>query len=223
MKVGFVTIGQSPRTDILSDIAPLLTGIDVVERGALDDVDRSELPRLAPDGQVDDFPLASRLRDGTPVTLSKRKIYPLMQAAINAVVEQGVGAVVILCTGEFAHLHAPVLTIFPDRLLTHFVQAVLPAGACLGVLAPLAAQVPVVTRRWSSICAETQVISLSPYAGFEEGIDAVSELIGSTLIVMDCLGYNQGHKAAVQRRTGAPVVLPRTVIARTIQELLLGR
>ncbi len=222
MKVGFVTIGQSPRTDIVSDIAPLLPGIDIVESGALDSVDHADLARLAPDGQPGDIPLTSRLRDGTPVTLSKAKIYPLMQAAVDAVVAQGAAAVVVLCTGEFRHLHASVLTLFPERLLTHFVQAALPEKARLGVLAPLADQVSAMQARWRAICSETWVISLSPYAGFDQGIETVRDLAGCALIVLDCLGYSQQHKAAVHERTGAPVVLARTVVARTVQELLLS-
>jgi len=221
MKVGFVTIGQAPRTDITADIAPLLPGIDLVEAGALDDLEGPDLAAVAPDGRANDLVLTSRLRDGSPIIMSKAKVYPLVQAAVNRVVNQGARVVVILCTGEFTHLLAPVPLLLPDRLVTRFVQAVLPDRALLGVLVPLVEQQQALQSRWQACCPEVRVVSLSPYAGFEEGVEKVRTLAGSSLIVMDCLGYSRRHKAAVQARVEAPVVLARTVVARAIQELLL--
>jgi AroM protein len=47
--VGVVTIGQSPRTDVVPDITrPLPPGTQVIERGALDRVGPAELAGLAP-------------------------------------------------------------------------------------------------------------------------------------------------------------------------------
>lgn len=221
MKVGFVTIGQAPRTDITADIAPLMPGINLLEAGALDDLEGPDLAAVAPDGRANDLVLTSRLRDGSQVIMSKAKVYPLVQAAVNKVVAQGARIVVILCTGEFSRLQASVPILFPDRLLTGFVQAVLPEGASLGVMVPLAEQQRALQARWQTFCPDVRVISLSPYAGFEEGVEKVRTLAGSSLVVMDCLGYSRQHKAAVQSRVDAPVVLARTVVARAVQELLL--
>lgn len=221
MKVGFVTIGQAPRTDVTADIAPLMPGVNLLEAGALDDLKGPDLAAVAPDGRVNDLVLTSRLRDGSPVIMSKAKVYPLVQAAVNRVVAQGARIVVILCTGEFSRLQAPVPLLFPDRLLIGFVQAVLPEGASLGVMVPLAEQQRALQARWQTLCPDVRVISLSPYAGFEEGVEKVRVLAGVSLVVMDCLGYSRQHKAAVQARVDVPVVLARTVVARAIQELLL--
>ena len=77
-KIGAITIGQAPRTDILQDIEPIL-GPDVVliQAGALDTMTLDEVRSLRPDGQGNT--LVSRMRDGTAVTLQEQKILPLIQ------------------------------------------------------------------------------------------------------------------------------------------------
>ena len=67
-KIGAISIGQAPRTDILQDIEPIL-GPDVVliQAGALDTMTLDEVRSLRPDGQGNT--LVSRMRDGTAVTL----------------------------------------------------------------------------------------------------------------------------------------------------------
>ena len=42
---------------------------------------------------------------------------------------------------------------------------------------------------------------------------------GAELLVMDCIGFTWEMKRRVLKETGLPVVLPRTVAARTLAEL----
>ena len=64
--VGLVTIGQSPRPDIVPDMAAIIgPGVDILEAGALDGLTRSDVDALKPTG--DDEILVTRLLDGTGV------------------------------------------------------------------------------------------------------------------------------------------------------------
>ena len=48
-KVGLLTIGQSPREDIVSEIKPLLDSrIEILEKGLLDGLSFEEIKRLKP-------------------------------------------------------------------------------------------------------------------------------------------------------------------------------
>ncbi|WP_030105419.1 AroM family protein, partial [Actinoalloteichus caeruleus] len=47
-RLGVVTIGQSPRVDLVPELLPRLGRVEVVERGALDDLGRAEIAALAP-------------------------------------------------------------------------------------------------------------------------------------------------------------------------------
>ena len=70
--IGLVTIGQSPRSDVVPDMATILgPGVEIREAGALDGLARSEIDALAPTG--DDEILVTRLRDGSSVFLGKPK------------------------------------------------------------------------------------------------------------------------------------------------------
>ena len=71
--VGLVTIGQSPRPDIVPDMAAIIgPGVDIREAGALDGLSRADVEALKPTG--DDEILVTRLLDGTGVFVGKQKI-----------------------------------------------------------------------------------------------------------------------------------------------------
>ena len=217
-KVGFVTIGQSPRTDILEDLKPLLGALKIIERGASDGLSLNELEAVAP--LPDETPYVSRLFDGSQVLLSREKILPLLQKAVDSVVGSRAEMVVILCTGSFPTLQCPTPLLFPGRLLRGFVKGVLPPEGTLGVVVPLSEQAAAARESWNSIIPHVHTASLSPYLDFAAGMEECQTLEGCDLIVMDCLGYTTRHKEMLKRLLNIPVVLARTVMARAVQELI---
>ena len=69
-KIGFITIGQSPRDDIMKDILPIIgDDIEILQKGALDNLSEEELEEIAP--QSGDTVLVSSLRDGRSVSRSE--------------------------------------------------------------------------------------------------------------------------------------------------------
>jgi hypothetical protein len=74
--VGAITIGQSPRTDMVPELLEVLgPGVELLEGGALDGMSGAEIAAIAPrDG---DQVLVTRLRDGSSVRLAERHILPL--------------------------------------------------------------------------------------------------------------------------------------------------
>lgn len=62
-KIGAVTVGQSPRTDITTDADTFFHGqVEILESGALDSYSLEEVQSLSrPEG---DYLLTSRMRDG---------------------------------------------------------------------------------------------------------------------------------------------------------------
>ena len=83
-----MTIGQSPRPDVVPDMAAVIgPGAEIREGGALDGLSRAEIDALAPQG--DDEILVSRLRDGAPVFLGRQRIEGLLEARIAALEREG--------------------------------------------------------------------------------------------------------------------------------------
>ncbi len=83
-KIGLITIGQSPRVDVVPEIKEELRDVEVevVECGALDKLSKDEIRALAP-GEGE-YVLVTRLRDGTEVRVAREKILPLMQGCIDS-------------------------------------------------------------------------------------------------------------------------------------------
>ena len=76
-KIGAITIGQSPRNDLIPEIESYLGGAEILQMGSLDGLDKSEIQKLAPD--TDDTVLVSKLRDNSWAVMGERKIIPLLQ------------------------------------------------------------------------------------------------------------------------------------------------
>ena len=101
IKIGAVTIGQAPRTDITDDIRPMLaSNIELSEYGALDPYSYEEAcERFAPSGEG--AVLVSRMRDGRQVTMSEKAVIPLVQDCIARAEQDGVDATVCCVPEDF--------------------------------------------------------------------------------------------------------------------------
>jgi protein AroM len=82
-RVGLITVGQAPRSDVVPDMAAILGGdVEIVEAGALDGLSREQIEPLAPEG--DDEILVTRLADGSSVFVGKTRMIPRIEAKIGA-------------------------------------------------------------------------------------------------------------------------------------------
>jgi protein AroM len=221
--VGVVTIGQSPRTDVVPDIAAALPpGTRVLERGALDRAGPADLPALTPACGED--LLVTRLRDGTEVTLAEATLIPLLQDAVDDVTARGAVIVAALCTGSLAGIHCPRPLLMPGPLVRNLVAAAAPGRriARLGVVVPAPDQVEPVRAEWSAAASQVLVLAASPY-GPPAGLTRAAGVLAAwrpDLVVLDCLGFDGAMKQTVARAVGVPVVLPRTVLAGALAALL---
>jgi protein AroM len=219
-RIGMLTIGQSPRTDVLPDMLEFLHGAEILQAGALDGLTAPEMAALAPQGGSD--VLVSRLQDGTWVLMEENKVLPLLQQRVDSLCAQGVELLIMLCTGKFPDvLRAQVPILYPQKLL-YGVVPLLAQGRRVGVLNPDPKQLEQCRRNWAGAVGEVAAAALNPYEPADGIPRAARELTegGAQLIVMDCMGYTRAMKAQVARLTGKSVILPRTLLARTVGELL---
>jgi protein AroM len=218
--IGLVTIGQAPRTDVVPEMLQLLgAAVRIREAGALDGLSRAEVRGLAP--RPEDEVLVTRLRDGTSVQVAEREVVPRLQERVDALIVEGADVVALLCTGEFPAFGCPRLLLRPQVVLHHFVASVA-HGRRLGVVVPVLAQVTSATRRWRTAAGGVCVVAASPYtadaADRDQAIEALRDW-GADLVVLDCLGFDRSMKARAAAIAGVPMILPRTVLARTLAEL----
>ncbi len=223
IKIGAITVGQSPRTDLMPDMEKILMdSIEVIQMGGLDGLTKEEIETFTPQGP-EDHVLVSRLRDGRSVTFGESHVLPRMQECIYKLEAQGVSLILFLCTGEFPDdFESSVPLIFPNNILTAIVPATMP-GCRLAVFTPAEEQTAQVTEKWLRASAgSVTIIPVSPYDGMEPVLKAAESICPDEvdMIVMDCIGYTVEMKEKIHAMTGKPVVLPRTLVARVINELV---
>jgi protein AroM len=215
--VAFVTIGQSPRPDMVPEMLGWIgPGVTPIEVGALDGLDRAAIASLAP--RPGERHLICRLPDGAEVVLGQREIGRRLQVRLDELDARGVFLVVVLCTGHFEGVRSKTLMVEAQRVIDHAVDALSEDGRSVGVLVPLREQMTEHSLR--SDGRRTVLYShASPYSG--DRLDqAAGELAGADLVVMHCMGYTEAMRRCVAAITGKPVLLARRVVADAVAQLL---
>ena len=78
-KIGAITVGQTPRTDLIPEIAPILgDSIEIIQMGGLDGLTKEEIQAMTP--APGDHVLVSRLKDGSSVSFGESHILPWLEA-----------------------------------------------------------------------------------------------------------------------------------------------
>ena len=217
--IGALTIGQSPRPDILCDIAPVLScKADILEAGALDGLTDEQVEQLAPVGE--EAFLITRF-NGRTVRIAERHMFSRLQKKVDELENRGVQMILILCTVRFNAFQSAIPILSPGSIIS----AVVPAcsrNSSIGVLVPEEGQVDELRKAWEQVVSKVKLINASPYGSAEE-LRKAAESLGAEnidLIVPDCMGYTQAIKDLVAETSKKPVILPRTLAARIAVEML---
>ena len=221
MKIGAVTIGQSPRVDVTPDILPIFPeDTELIQAGALDSLTREQIMQMKP--EEGDYVLVSRLNDGTFAKFGESFILKRLQECVKRLEEQEVSLIMVFCAGTFPDkFREKVPVIYPAKLLNGLAAA-LSRTSNIVVITPDEEQVKQAYDQWGAIVKKVTPIPANPY-GDKEEIQRAAEKAKETdadLIVMDCIGYSREAKRLVASVTQRPVLLCRTVLARTVSELM---
>ena len=221
MKIGAVTIGQSPRTDIIPEIREALgSGVEIVERGALDGLSLNQVNNfyLGPPSPT----LITRMRDGTEVKVAKKHIVGRLKKCILELEGKGVEITILLCTEDFAEIESrKMMLLRPDRVLQGMVKAI-SKQLKLGVIVPSLDQIQTTKKKWDGAGFSVVVEAISPYTGTKKKIVEIAQKFRNLkvdLTILDCMGFNRMTKTVFRDVTKKPVLLPRTIVGRIAREL----
>src|SRR4030042_3138799 len=109
-RIGVITMGQSPRPDVIGEIVRVLgKGYEVVEKGVLDDYSVEELRKnkLKSGERL----LVTRLRDGQEIKVSHEFIVSKRQGRGDFLEKKKVEVILLLCTGKFPEFNSKHLII----------------------------------------------------------------------------------------------------------------
>jgi protein AroM len=221
MKLAALTIGQSPRTDIMEDIKGIFAkDTKIIEKGALDGLSRKEINSLHP--KENDYILISRLNDGTAAKISGRYVEKRLQNIIKEI-ENETDMFLILCAGQFPTLTSKKLIIKPDILFSNFIPGIIQRGVMVD-LVPLEEQIDELKTRWNfNKNIKVKYKSLCPYTATRgEIISKAREIkdMKPDLVLLDCFGFGTDTKEIFKEVVNKPIILVRTFDAYILKELL---
>lgn len=220
-KLGAITIGQSPRDDVIPEMMEFIgDDIEVLQAGALDGLTFEEVEKLPI--EKDDYVLVSKLRDGNSVKFAERHILPRLQQCIDKLEDEGVDLILFVCTGVFPDISkSSVPLLYPQKIIHGVVPNLLDKGK-LAVITPDKDQIKQSEEKWEEVVSNVEVVVASPYTKEDQFPEAINILKDSdaNIVVMDCMGYTGKMKRRVSEETGKMVVLSRTIVARVIGEIL---
>lgn len=215
--LGLVTIGQTPRPDLVTAFERAARGADVVVTGALDGLDATALADVAAPGP---YPLLVRLASGGTAEVPRDRLVPLVETAAQRLAAAGAALVVVACAGDFPAVRCPVPVVVPGRVVPAIVRA-LAAGRRLGVVTPNAAQVPFAEAKWREDGFDVTVVHAAPGAEVESA-RAAADLRAAdvALVVLDCMGHDEASRVEFALRSGLPTVAAQPLVAELAGALL---
>ncbi|MFN2324104.1 MAG: AroM family protein [Trueperaceae bacterium] len=220
--IGFATIGQSPRDDVVPYLVERLGApVRVLERGVMDGMDAAQLAAL--DRGDDGLHMVTKLTNGGSARIAYELAVPRMQAEVDALVADGADLVVILCGADWSALTAKVPIVNPGKLFPNVVEA-LSAGSRLGVVKPAAHQIAPTEKQYRGLGLDAVVTSAFPYDGMADvAARAAGRQLreaGAEIVWMTCVGMNESMRSAMREELDVPVILARSLLARVIGELV---
>jgi len=216
--IGALTIGQSPRPDLVEPLWQYLPiDCQVEEAGALDGLSTSFIPPIT-DGA---YPLTTRLHDGSAVMVEESFLLPRLQQALEHLEAKGVVASILLCAGTFAGLQGTRPFFKPFAVGYNLLQEL--GLKSLGLITPVKEQVAPIRHRWQAVGFEPTVwtADLSRQdKQFKQQLAVQIERNGLECIVLDYVGHPAQTVTLLQQHTTLPVFdlgqLAMTALAGTL-------
>lgn len=195
-----MTIGQSPRPDLLEPLlARLPVDVEIIEVGALDQLTAATLPRRRAQVRraVDGYPLSTRMRDGTGVTLDEAELAPLVQAAVARAERAGVAVTLLLCAGGFLDVATEGALVRPFDAAVERLRWI--GARRIAVLVPFEAQAGPAAGKWAGAGFDPFTIIGDPAT-----VGVPTEPYDA--IVIDYVGHPSAAVETLRGRTVLPVV-----------------
>lgn len=216
-KVLFLSVGQTPRSDLIDEMLESLdVPIEAVEIGALDGLRAAEIDALRV--RAGEPSIVTRLADNTDIVVSKPRIGQRMADIVAGVEPHAFDLIVILSTGLFREFDSSCPTVNAQRALESAVISLATQGTAIGLVQPLEKQIAELTipalecyRITASYAADGDRDSLAR---------AVLDLADCEIIVLNSVSFTEADRDMVAKASGKPVVLARRIIASAIRLLL---
>jgi protein AroM len=225
IRIGLITIGQSPRDDVVPDMMSQLPfKAEPLQRGAIDGLTLTDVQQMTP-GEGEPW-FVSRMADGAEVRLARRELIPRMQRCVKELESEGVELIVPLCASDWSDLSCSVPFINSGKALSAITSAMLRPGGVLGVIMPTREQAELADARYAKQGVRSASTFAQPYTSTDEQIQQsvnAGRLMSERsvdLVYMACMGHTREMRAAVRSECKKPTLSANSMIAGLISQAL---
>lgn len=220
--IGCLTIGQSPRPEIIDELTGLLPrNCRLTERGALDGQNTTQLQKAAATGNEAFY--VTLLRDGTEIKVSKLALEGLLRSSLTDLQRRGAHLAVLLCTGEFPAMAVGIPFFRGSEIIKARVKQDY-RGKKIAVVVPDPGQAAHMSQRWNNFGVNHDIHDCLPYYETDKSRNLCAQLRNSQadFIVLDCFGFTLEMAKCFRQQTGKHVLLPREMVGEHITSYLIN-
>jgi len=224
-KIGFLSLSRPAPTEFWKEIEDLLRrfvpNAEITFYAALDEFTDGQLKEMEARPGDECVHLAP-FPDGSKISVRKAVLVAPIQKNIDRSIQEGTDLLVLGCSEEYPKLKSKKPLVSAFEVSKGIVTAIMnnQLDGKLGLIVYADDHVEQDRRSWTSEKWNLYVEVGAP--GDRAKLEAASKKLkedGVDLIVLDGYGYTQEDREKVQNLTGIPVIAPRTLTARLLQEL----
>ncbi|SMF60834.1 regulatory protein, luxR family [Xaviernesmea oryzae] len=219
-RVCFVTLGQSPRPELISEVMRTVGGNVAFDQvGALDGLTAEEVARHAP--KPNEHPLVTQVKDGRQVVVSGPFIEERLSTIISHVDRLGYDLIILLSSGIFGHFPTSTPFLHGQLAVDEWIASFIMGSAQLGVVFPLRRQAsdPCSLNEYGILIQNSRRVD---YSGETNRIEETALLLGSAdIILMHSVSYTEEMARQLAAVTRKPVITARRVIAGALHLRLM--
>ena len=209
--IGVLTLGQTPRPDLVRAVQTILPNAAISIRGGLDDLSAGEVASLRA-GPNPHYALLVRLANGESMTVDMNGILPNLEKQAELLARDGARQIVLMCSSGFAAFSSPVPVLRPVMLFRMYAD-ILAVRRRVGTLSPIRAQVPAASAYWQNL-GYTAFSDFASPSDPEEVCAKANALAENDVdcLLLDCIGFTQENLRQVQETVPMPVLLPMKLV-----------
>lgn len=213
--IGLLTLGSSPREDLMSIISTIIPEKEIILEGALDGLSEEEIMNLS--RLPGYYPLFVNTNYGS-FTIQREALLPLLTKKADEMHKKGCSHLILLCSGDFEPFPVKIPMMIPARIVEGAIKSV-SNGGVIGVIVPVEAQVHAAEKRWKKLGFNPIVVSVNPKEATYSEINQKLKAQSLEQIALDCIGYTPDLQKELKQKYEIPVWLPLTLASRVIMDI----
>ena len=211
MKIGIITMGHSPRPDLIAQFKINKNEHSIVEKGALDDLKREE---ITANGSI---PVITRLNDGKPIEVDKEFLDKMVQKAVLTLEKENVESILVLCSTPFNSLKSKVPLFLPSKIIPALIASISNMPKKMDLVCPVKGQEKILKEKWEKKGFTPYVVVLPPWS--PDNLAEITPILKSSpgeWVVLDCMGFTSMDAKKLSNKIGKMVFSSSTIFLNSV-------